>query len=264
MQLYALLQNQPIFASHAVRGQDYVCPECRSVVRLRGGWRRQRHFYHLKTTTSCRQHLKSVPHLELQLHLKSLIPTISLEKPFPSIARIADAAWEDAKIVFEVQCSPISPEEAQARTEDYRSLGWNVVWLLHDRRYNKRNLSPAELYIRSAGAYFFSHLHIYDQFDVIQGFRRWYRGPRLSVSLRQPLPLPHISHPPQALKARFWQLAFRGDLFDRLSSAENTRSFRRLERRSHRQRWLRMLSQRYLRLLHFLLTLYAADRKPHS
>ncbi len=260
MQLYALFQNQPVLASHALRGRDYLCPECRSIVRPRGGLSRQRHFYHLKTVTACRQHLKSVAHLELQLHLKSLIPTISLEKPFLTIARIADAAWEDAKIIFEVQCSPISLEEAQKRTEDYRSLGWRVVWLLHDRRYNKRKLTTAEHYLRSAGAYFFSHLQIYDQFDIVHHSRRLHRGPRLPITLREPLPLPDISYPPQALKVRLWELAFRGDLFDRLSKSASTRPFRREERLARRQRWIRTLGRNYLKILHALLALYSSDR----
>ncbi|MBS0615199.1 MAG: hypothetical protein JSR58_01440 [Verrucomicrobia bacterium] len=260
MQLYALFQNQPTLASHAIRGRDYICPECRRVVRLRGGFSRQRHFYHLKTQASCRQHLKSISHLQLQLHLKSLIPTISLEKPFPSIARIADAAWDEAKIIFEVQCSPISLEEAQKRTADYQSLGWRVVWLLHDQRYNKRNLSPVELHLRSAGAYYFSRLHIYDQFDIIHQTRRLHRGPKLSVTVREPLPVPVISHPPMALKIRNWKLSFRGDLFDRLSRAENTRAFRRQERLIRRRRWLRRLARGYLTILHALLAVYATKK----
>ena len=59
MQLYALDQNQPILASKAEKSKDYICPECLSAVRIRGGPSRQIHFYHLSLPKQCRQHEKS-------------------------------------------------------------------------------------------------------------------------------------------------------------------------------------------------------------
>ena len=131
MQLYALDKSSLVLASHAVRDRSYLCPECHGFVRIRGGGRRQIHFYHARRPASCRQHGKSLAHLQIQLHLKSLIPGLTLEKRFES--RIADAHWADEKIAFEVQCSPISIQEAKTRCEDYLKLGLIPVWILHDR-----------------------------------------------------------------------------------------------------------------------------------
>lgn len=186
MQLYALNGHVPVLASEAVKQKNYHCPECHNLVRLRGGLHRQFHFYHLQARPSCRQHLKSLPHLQLQLHLKSLIPNSSLEKPFPSIGRIADVSWDAQRIVFEIQCSPISEEEAKARCEDYSRAGYTAVWILYDRQFNRRNLSAAENFLRSRLCYFAHGTYVYDQIEVIREGTRLYRGPQLPVNLTLP------------------------------------------------------------------------------
>lgn len=73
-----------------------------------------------------------------------MIPDIKLELPFPSIERIADAAWDKEKVVFEIQCSPMTAEELRARNRDYASLGWKTIWIFHETRYNKRRITAAE------------------------------------------------------------------------------------------------------------------------
>lgn len=186
MQLYALEGNTPILAIHASRHQSYWCPECGGAVRLRGGKLRQFHFFHLRSQPFCRQHQKSLAHLQIQLHLKSLIPEAFLEKPFPSIGRIADVAWEERKIIFEVQYSPISLEEVQKRNADYGQCGYFVVWLLHDKQFNQRRLSPAEAYLRQGPCYFVNGYKVYDQFEVVRNSKRIYRGPSFPVDITLP------------------------------------------------------------------------------
>jgi len=187
MQLYALDDKHPILATEAIKQKNYRCPECLTFVRPRGGPHRQPHFYHLRSHPSCRQYQKSLPHIQLQLHLKSLIPNSSLEKSFSKIGRIADVAWEEKWIVFEIQCSPISHEEAKSRCEDYALLGYTVVWILSDRRFNKKNLSLAENFLRGRLCYFARGTEIYDQFEVIQNMKRSFRGPRLPIDPRIPV-----------------------------------------------------------------------------
>lgn len=187
MQLYALDENSPVLAGEAVKQKNYQCPECLTFVRLRGGPHRQFHFYHTRSRPSCRQHQKSLAHLQLQLHLKSLIPNSSLEKPFSQINRIADVAWEEKRIVFEIQCSPISLSEVQSRSEDYAKVGYTAVWILHDRRFNKKNLSAAEFFLRTRKCYFGRENLIYDQFEILQGSRRVLRGPQLPIDPTQPI-----------------------------------------------------------------------------
>jgi competence protein CoiA len=186
MQLYALEENTPILAIHASRHQNYCCPECGATVRLRGGKLRQFHFFHLRSQPFCKQHQKSLTHLQIQLHLKSLIPGAFIEKQFPTIGRIADVAWEERKIIFEVQYSPISLEEVQKRNADYARCGYSVVWLLHDQQFNQRRLSSAETYLRQRPCYFVNGHKIYDQFEVIRDSKRIYRGPSFPIDITLP------------------------------------------------------------------------------
>jgi competence protein CoiA len=156
MQLYALEESHPIFAKDAEKGKSYTCPECTSFVRVRGGPSRQTHFYHLKAPPHCRQHQKSLEHLHMQLRLLEALKGdgAQMEAPFPKIGRIADVAWASKKIVFEVQCSPISLEEVRGRIADYQRQGYSVIWILHDKQFNKPSLSAAEHHLRKTPCYY--------------------------------------------------------------------------------------------------------------
>jgi competence protein CoiA len=246
MQLYALDKFQLVLAHHAARDRPYLCPECHGFVRIRGGGRRQIHFYHTRRPASCRQHGKSLAHLQIQLYLKSRIPSLELEKRFES--RIADACWSEAKIVFEIQCSSISFQEAKSRCEDYLNLGFTPVWILHDRRYNRFTTSPAEEYLRSQTTTFYTDgTSIYDQFDVCQSFRRLFRGPKLPVNLAQPL-----QKPLEPLFSRRWPLSFAGDLFHRSTPQQLEHLKKIVKRYQTKQRWIRW-KEAYRFLLYRLL-----------
>lgn len=151
-------QGKLVDALHAHPSQKYCCRECGSPVALRGGTHKQLHFYHLHTTSQCRSAGKGALHLAIQQQLIASLPKdeASLEKQFSSINRISDVAWNPKKILFEVQCSPISQEEITARNQDYRSLGYEVVWILHLNRYGKGTLSPAELALQNQPHYYTS------------------------------------------------------------------------------------------------------------
>jgi competence protein CoiA len=134
-----------------------------------------------------RRSYKSIAHLQIQLHLKTLISSLTLEKPFPSIGRIADAVWEDKKIIFEVQCSPISLQEAEERTADYCLAGYTTIWLLHDRKFNGWRAGPAELFFRSQLSFFINGKFIYDQKEVFRGTFRIFKGPPVLMDPRHML-----------------------------------------------------------------------------
>jgi competence protein CoiA len=176
MQLYALDSNkQLVSASQAAKQINYFCLECHSFVRLRAGLHRQSHFYHLQPTIFCRQHQKGVIHLNLQNYFIQQLPLgeVTLECRFPTIRRIADVAWHPHKIIFEVQCSPISAEEVNQRNVDYQTVGWQVIWILHDQRYNQSRLSAAEIVLQHV-PHFYTNMSregkgmIYDQFEMCQ------------------------------------------------------------------------------------------------
>ncbi len=199
MQLYAFdLDKQIIFARNASRHIDYVCPECNSIVRLRGGLHRQNHFYHFEITRACRQSSKSLEHLNAQLFFLSTLPAgeCILEKRFPKINRIADVFWEQKKIVFEIQCSAISRTEVLERSQDYKSLGFEVIWILHDKRYNQKRITSAEVFLNSR-LHYFTNINaagegvVYDQFSVLEKGVRLNHLKALPIDLNQPMQFPN-------------------------------------------------------------------------
>ena len=128
----------------------------------------------------CRQNGKSLAHLQAQRRLEELLGAdqCRLEVKFGPINRIADVVWEPKKIIFEVQCSPISAEEVNARNRDYKGMGYEVIWLLHDSQFNRQRVSAAEMSLRHSCHYFTNMNaegagYFYDQFDVVvDGLRR--------------------------------------------------------------------------------------------
>lgn len=222
MQLYALDDNEQLRSARtASKHTDYYCLECRQVVRLRGGPYRQPHFYHLDPTPFCRQHQKGPIHLQLQSFFVNQLPPgdCALEYRFPSIDRIADVAWHSQKIVFEIQYSPISAEEVLARNRDYQKVGWTVVWILHDHRFNQVRLSAAEIALRSS-THYFSDMDrsgkgmIYDQFDIPAHGLRKARLSKLPVDCSE-LRFQELAAWPLELlgqRASQWKVSFQGDL----------------------------------------------------
>lgn len=225
MQLHALDHSgQVISARRAQRQRNYFCLECRRNVRLRSGIHRQPHFYHLEPALFCRQHQKGAVHLQLQSFFFHQLPKgdCQLELQFPAVGRIADVAWISQKIVFEIQCSAISAEEIFARNHDYLKLGWSVVWILHDQRYNQVRLSAAEMALRSL-PHFFSNMDssgtgiIYDQFDLCARGIRFGRLPPLPIDLKEGIFFGHTaikSFPLLLLehRSKSWPYFFSGDL----------------------------------------------------
>ena len=226
MQLYAFDENSTLVSAyHATKQKDYYCLECQGLVRVRSGVHRQAHFFHFTLNKNCGLSKKSLVHLQVQRFLQRILPQGEsvLEKPFPTINRIADVAWLPQKLLFEVQCSQITAQEVERRNQDYGSLGYQVVWIFHDKRFNKRKVTAAEQLIRPS-PYYYTNINamgqgcIYDQFDVIcGGLRRSVLKP-LAVDLSRPKTVPQESKPNlKLLKYRLknWPIHFTGDLLDR-------------------------------------------------
>jgi len=198
MQLFALDEQEKIPAYAAEKGKNYTCFECGKVLRVRGGSYRRDHFYHLRENPSCRQSNKSQRHLQIQFALQKILPPndTKLEVIFLKILRIADVLWLSKKIVFEVQCSSISENEVRNRMEDYRSLGYQVVWILDDRKFNRKKVSPSEAYLRRTLSYFSAcsgkEIHFYDQFERIHRGNRIHKLGHFNVHLDKPYLTPEI------------------------------------------------------------------------
>lgn len=200
MALYACGEDDLIYASDAEKGKEYGCLDCFGPVKVRRGSGKKGsfpHFYHLQPSPQCRLYSKSEDHLRAQIQIQKLFPPgiIQIERPFPEIGRVADLCWEKEKIIFEVQCSPVSLEEAQSRIRDYRTVGFRAVWLLDDKRYNRRVLRPSEAFLRSHSCYYINIKQgltslCYDQFEIHDGSRRLKRGRPLVIDLQRPSQIP--------------------------------------------------------------------------
>lgn len=161
MQFYALSRGGTLHSAWVAKRQtDYFCVECQKVVRLRGGFRKRLHFYHLDPSPSCRLNGKSPTHLAIQLHIQALFSKemLKIEEPFASIGRIADCVCHAKKMVFEVQCSPIAAQEVKERIEDYGKVGYHVVWILHDKQFKKRRRSAAEVFLERRFRFFYTNM----------------------------------------------------------------------------------------------------------
>jgi competence protein CoiA len=226
MQLFAHDSSGELQAAKfSKKGVNYFCIECHGVVRLRLGLHRRPHFFHLHPTVDCYQNGKSLIHLQTQCYLQELLPPLEsvLEKRFPLINRIADVVWENRKLIFEIQCSPISLEEVRERNRDYLSQGYQVVWILHDKRYNKKNRTGAELFL-AEHPHYFTNIDaegkgmIYDQFSIFQkNVKKFYLTP-LPVDLSQPLSIETAERRSSlsliGKRLLAWPLHFSGDLLD--------------------------------------------------
>lgn len=250
MQVYAFDENRPLLAAKAEKGKNYYCPECQGVVRLRRGDQRQAHFFHLKLKSSCRLSQKGAIHLQLQYFVKGLFEAAEMEKPFPEIGRIADVADCESKIIFEIQYSPMSLEEAKGRCHDYESIGYQIVWILHDRTYNQKKITATERFLRTKTCYYSNFDEtgkgiIYDQLDEIRGKWRRRSGERLPVDLGHLVPLPMSKWPKELQqRAQTWPLYCVGDLID--LSLKNKFV-------THKDSTLPRLKEMYLTFLHMCL-----------
>lgn len=171
---------------------------------------------------------RKTSHEAIQKFLKESLTGAQIEKNFTEIGRIADVVYFPQKIIFEVQCSSIDLEEVVQRNKDYASIGFHVIWILHDHHFNKTFVPPAELYLRRRGAYYTSltpngHGFFYDQLDFFRGAQRVYKGKPLLIKKFFSKKISRIPFfYPRVLKKRLSHAPFylQGDLTDTLNLKE--------------------------------------------
>lgn len=172
MQLYALDNTGKKCNVHSAKKRnDYFCLECNARVRVRSGELLRAHFYHIYDEVGCRQAGKTEQHIAIQRLIQQQIGIAYCveEMRFTAIGRVADVAWPEKKLIFEVQCSPISAQEVQERNSDYASCGWDVVWVLYDKTFNQKRVSEAEKLLFARTHYYSDGVCIYDQVYVMHG-----------------------------------------------------------------------------------------------
>ena len=220
MALFAKDKDETVSAWDAETGKRYECLECQTPLKLRTSKLKFPHFYHVSTSRYCRLYSKSEKHLLIQYEIQKKIPGTILEKPFPSIGRIADVVWEEKQMIFEIQCSFITEKEVKERTEEYRSLGYEIIWLLDDRKFNKKHLSAAENWIRCK--YFVDkNLLFYDQLEIVRDQKRIGKGSKIPIRLspRQKTKWPE-SLPEQVRERTLNKYYFENDILDRSLRSE--------------------------------------------
>jgi competence CoiA-like predicted nuclease len=203
---------------------DYLCPECHEVLRVKKGHVRAIHFFHVKEHGECRLRKRSTLHQEIQEYLHEILQDCTVECPFREIGRVADVAYHPLKVVFEIQISPISPEEALGRVRDYWSVGWHVIWLLHVDYYGKKQTKPVEEALQGVPHYFLDVGYrggsIFDELSfVVKGRRIWKSFQRRKLNPRDIM----ILQEPQSKKPwqgqcdarKHWSCRIEGDFFNK-------------------------------------------------
>lgn len=193
-------------------------------------------------------------HAAIQSFLKSQLPGAQTEKNFTEIGRIADLVYFPQKIIYEIQCSSIELEEAIQRNKDYASIGFQVIWIFHDRHFNKSFVPPAELYLRKRGAYYTSFTpqgygFFYDQLDFFDGALRIYKGKPIVLKNFFPKRISRIPFTyPRILKKRLRNspLHLPGDLADTVNikeakALERTLNPQSLIKSALKRRWYNLL-----------------------
>lgn len=263
MQICGLDEDKVILADDAIKHKNYLCPECFQTIRLKDGLQRRKHFFHLSANRSCNQHTKDLTHLAVQRAIIAELPKgeSSLEKPFSEINRIADIAWTPKKLIFEIQCSPITLHELKARNRDYESLGYTVIWILHQKNFNKRKLSAAEAYLKGTTIYYTSINSkgagtIYDQFDIIRGGVRLYKSFPINVRINFPQRASIKTTLPQGLLGR--RYTFQSDLISRIRERPEYAQWMldlesRYKAKKPKRSLLQTLNQTHKALLYLLL-----------
>ena len=192
----------------------------------------------LKKKGYCQEMRSKTPHKAIQEAIKIILPEVIVEKTLPEINRVADIAYLPKKIVYEIQYSPISLQEVQKRTRDYASLGFTVIWILHDHNFNNKTVTPAELYLRKNLSYYtsitpYGHGFFYDQLEFFQGNQRVYKGaPYILKNLLPKIVTKTHRIFPKSLQDKLKQnpLYLPGDLADILMSTKEFKRVKQLEK----------------------------------
>lgn len=130
------------------KGKRFSCPVCQQALILRQGTCYRPHFAH-KQLRDCflwQQDNESAEHLGLKAYLYQALSKeeeVRIEVPLPTIKQVADLMVND-QLVLEVQCSPLSLNRLSERTQAYRDLGYQVLWLLGEKLWLKDRLSQLQ------------------------------------------------------------------------------------------------------------------------
>ena len=146
--------------------QAYYCPACGTSVRLRKGKNVRRHFAHESLKKCDFFHENEGPeHLENKVALFNWVKKdaeVEMEYPIPELKQIADI-FINKQLALEIQCSPISCELLRERSNGYRRLGIQVLWLVGQKLWLKERLTQLQRDLLSFSQNMGFHLWELDQ-----------------------------------------------------------------------------------------------------
>lgn len=137
--------GQPVIADEAVKGENYICPECKANLIVKQGSIVCWHFAHHSESRCEYGTGESMEHEAAKLHFYRTLKKsgrwaeVDIERTIktPLGIRRADVfarANSGQQFVFEIQCSPISQYDFSIRTKSYKSAGIRCIWLPHGNR----------------------------------------------------------------------------------------------------------------------------------
>ena len=152
--------------------QAFTCPACQMPVRLKNGSIMRPHFAHV-SLENCDFYSEneSDEHLGLKAALyQSLSQTekVTVEAVLPDLHQVADLLVND-NLILEVQCSRLSEKRLKQRTAAYHQAGFKVLWLLGEKLWLGRRLTPLHRHF----LYFSQNMgfHLWE-LDIKQGLIR--------------------------------------------------------------------------------------------
>ena len=227
MQYYALDGESIVQAIQAVRQKNYLCPECRSHVRLRKGPERQPHFYHLSAPSFLQSKQQEFDASYDPMDLAGSFASRRSRHGEDLLLYRTDCRRRLGKAKNCLSKSSARPSRPKRPYKGARLIKASVTNRSGSYTINaiiKRRSSLAESYLRKNRCYYTDidekgHGKIYDQWDIAKGGRRIFRGPPLPVDLTKPLLLQKSA--PEELALRFLNshLYFQGDFCDRYLKA---------------------------------------------
>lgn len=137
-------QKEVVLAKNAKRGEPYFCPACHEPVVLKKGQLKLSHFAHHSGSHHCQESFsegETYEHLLGKLLLaETLGPECRLEVFLPGLQQRPDVLW--GRQAWEFQCSPLPFWRFCQRSQHYQQEGFTDVWLLGEKLWPKKNLSP--------------------------------------------------------------------------------------------------------------------------
>jgi competence CoiA-like predicted nuclease len=132
-------------------------------------------------------------HLTVQKEIARIIGEDDVFLEYRFQGHIADIYWKKHNIVFEVQCSKMSLKECKKRTTDFERLGVRVIWILHQKNFNKPSVSPMELYLLERKGLYYTNISqngegiVFDQEEALCYGIRKVRSPPIKIDLCSPI-----------------------------------------------------------------------------